>query len=70
MLSAATRVAGVAVDSADDVCIIQRPHPLTGHEKAAAIATPGEMLRAAPPVIEFDRNGQSRALVGRARRLL
>lgn len=70
MLSAATRVAGVAVDSADDVWIIQRPHPLPAMKRLPPSPPRAKCCVPAPPMIEFDRNGQSRALVGRARRLL
>ena len=53
-------VAGVAVDSRDHVWITHRP------VDAAAERDP-VVWRAAPPVLEFDQEGQLRVVVGRAR---
>lgn len=52
------QVAGVAVDSRDHVWIIHRPGSLTPNEVGAASEPPiSECCVSAPPVIEFDRDG-------------
>jgi hypothetical protein len=52
------QVAGLAVDSQDHVWIIQRPSSLTPEESAAALKPPAAMCCVpAPPVIEFDADG-------------
>ncbi|MFH1764140.1 MAG: hypothetical protein ABIF09_08115, partial [Gemmatimonadota bacterium] len=52
------QVAGVAVDSRDHVWIIHRPGRLTPQEIGAALTPPtAECCVPAPPVIEFDREG-------------
>jgi hypothetical protein len=52
------QVAGIAVDAQDHVWIIQRPRTLTDDEKGATLNPPRSKCCApAPPVIEFDRNG-------------
>ena len=53
------QVAGVATDADDNVWIIQRPRTLTDDEKAAAFTPPhSKCCVAAPPVLEFDRDGK------------
>ena len=53
------QVAGVAVDAADHVWIIQRPRTLTDDEKAASFTPPrSKCCIAAPPVIVFDQRGK------------
>jgi hypothetical protein len=52
------QVSGLAVDSRDHVWIIHRPASLTPEEAAAAQTPPTAMCCVpAPPVIEFDRDG-------------
>jgi len=52
------QVAGVAVDQQDHVWIVQRPRSLTEDEKGAALSPPrSECCVPAPPVMEFDREG-------------
>jgi NHL repeat len=52
------QVAGIAVDGQDHVWIIQRPRTLTDDEKGAALDPPRSKCCApAPPVIEFDQDG-------------
>jgi hypothetical protein len=52
------QVAGIAVDAQDHVWIIQRPRTLTDVEKGAALDPPrSKCCVPAPPVIEFDRDG-------------
>ena len=52
------QVSGVAVDTADNVWIIQRPGTLTPDEKGAALSPPRSTCCVpAPPVIEFDPAG-------------
>jgi hypothetical protein len=52
------QVAGIAVDAQDHVWIIQRPRTLSDDEKGATLDPPRSRCCApAPPVIEFDRNG-------------
>src|SRR6202165_1306222 len=52
------QVAGIAVDAQDHVWIIQRPRTLTDDEKGAPLDPPRNKCCApAPPVIEFDRDG-------------
>jgi hypothetical protein len=52
------QVAGVAVDARDHVWIIQRPRSLSNNEKVAALNPPaGKCCIPAPPVIEFDPEG-------------
>jgi hypothetical protein len=52
------QVAGIAVDAQDHVWIIQRPRTLTDVEKGAALDPPrSKCCVPAPPVIEFDSDG-------------
>src|SRR5262249_1298051 len=52
------QVAGIAVDAQDHVWILQRPRTLTDVEKGAALDPPrSQCCIPAPPVIEFDRDG-------------
>ena len=52
------QVAGIAVDAQDHVWIIQRPRTLTDDEKGATLDPQRSQCCApAPPVIEFDRDG-------------
>jgi hypothetical protein len=51
-------VAGITVDSRDHIWIIHRPKTLDAQEKAAAETPPAaECCIPAPPVIEFDQDG-------------
>ena len=51
-------VVGVAVDARDDIWVIHRPGSLTAEEAGAAADPPlAECCRAAPPVIEFNQDG-------------
>jgi hypothetical protein len=52
------QAAGVAVDAQDHVWVIQRPLTLTDDEKALTLTPPrSKCCRPAPPVIEFDGDG-------------
>src|SRR5262245_33703785 len=52
------QVAGIAVDAQDHVWVIQRPRTLTDDEKGATLEPQRSQCCApAPPVIEFDREG-------------
>ena len=52
------QVSGVAVDGSGNVWIVQRPKSLTPSESGAAQTPPAsECCEPAPPVIEFDRDG-------------
>ena len=52
------QVAGMAIDTQDHVWIIQRPRTLTDDEKGATLNPQRSQCCApAPPVIEFDRDG-------------
>jgi NHL repeat-containing protein len=52
------QAAGVAVDAQDHVWIIQRPRTLTDDEKALTLSPPpSKCCRPAPPVMEFDAEG-------------
>jgi len=52
------QVAGVAVDAQDHVWIVQRPRTLSEDEKGATFSPPrSECCVPAPPVIEFDSEG-------------
>jgi hypothetical protein len=52
------QAAGVAVDAQDHVWVIQRPLTLTDDEKALTLTPPrSKCCRPAPPVIEFDSEG-------------
>jgi DNA-binding beta-propeller fold protein YncE len=52
------QVAGVAVDARDHVWLIHRPRTLIDEEKGAALSPPrAKCCVAAPPVIEFDSEG-------------
>ena len=52
------QVAGVAVDARDHVWLIHRPKTLIDEEKGAALNPPrAKCCVAAPPVIEFDGEG-------------
>ena len=51
-------VVGVAVDARDDIWIIHRPGSLTAEEAGADASPPlAECCRPAPPVIEFNQDG-------------
>ena len=52
------QAAGVAVDAQDHVWVIQRPRSLTDDEKAASFNPPrAKCCKPAPPVLEFDQEG-------------
>ena len=52
------QAAGVAVDAQDHVWVIQRPLSLTDDEKAASFNPPrSKCCVPAPPVLEFDQDG-------------
>lgn len=52
------QAAGVAVDGDDNVWVVQRPKTLTPDEKAAALDPPAtRCCRPAPPVLQFDQQG-------------
>src|SRR5262245_19979093 len=52
------QAAGVAVDREDHVWVVQRPRTLTDDEKAASLNPPrAKCCVAAPPVMEFDQDG-------------
>src|SRR5256885_14896942 len=52
------QVAGIAVDARDHVWVIHRPKTLIDEEKGAALSPPrARCCVAAPPVIEFDGEG-------------
>ena len=52
------QAAGVAVDAQDHIWVIQRPRTLTDDEKALTLAPPpSKCCRPAPPVMEFDAEG-------------
>ncbi|MBI2834368.1 MAG: hypothetical protein HYX76_08075 [Acidobacteria bacterium] len=52
------QIAGVTVDSHDRIWVLQRPRTLTVFEKAAAETPPtNECCAPAPPVLEFDQQG-------------
>ena len=52
------QVSGVAVDSRDHVWIVQRPKSLTEDERGATLSPPRSLCCVpAPPVIEFDAEG-------------
>src|SRR5712675_634686 len=52
------QVAGIAVDARDHVWLIHRPKTLIDEEKGAALSPPrAKCCTAAPPVIEFDGEG-------------
>ena len=52
------QAAGVAVDAQDHVWVVQRPKTLTDDEKAASLSPPRtKCCVAAPPVMEFDQEG-------------
>ncbi len=52
------QAAGVAVDGDDHIWVVQRPKTLTDDEKAAALNPPRtKCCRPAPPVMEFDQEG-------------
>ena len=52
------QVAGIAVDARDHVWLIHRPKTLIDEEKGAALSPPrAKCCVAAPPVIEFDGEG-------------
>ena len=52
------QAAGVAVDAQDHVFVVQRPRTLTDDEKAASLTPPrSKCCVAAPPVMEFDQDG-------------
>ena len=52
------QAAGVAIDAADNIWVVQRPRTLTDDEKAASLTPPRtKCCKPAPPVIEFDQAG-------------
>ncbi|HEX5507696.1 MAG TPA: hypothetical protein VFX37_04255, partial [Pseudolabrys sp.] len=52
------QAAGVAVDAQDHIWVIQRPRTLTDDEKAASFNPPrAKCCKPAPPVLEFDEDG-------------
>ena len=52
------QAAGVAVDAQDHIWVIQRPRTLTDDEKALTLnPPPSKCCRPAPPVMEFDGEG-------------
>ena len=52
------QAAGVAVDGEDHIWVVQRPRTLTDDEKAASLNPPRtKCCVAAPPVMEFDQEG-------------
>ncbi|HEU4661035.1 MAG TPA: hypothetical protein VFS63_10275 [Pseudolabrys sp.] len=52
------QAAGVAVDAHDHIWIIQRPRTLTDDERAASFNPPrAKCCKPAPPVLEFDQDG-------------
>jgi DNA-binding beta-propeller fold protein YncE len=52
------QAAGVAVDAQDRIWVIQRPKTLTDDEKAASFNPPrAKCCKPAPPVLEFDQEG-------------
>jgi DNA-binding beta-propeller fold protein YncE len=52
------QIAGVAVDEADNIWIVQRPHTLTDDERGATLDPPrSRCCIPAPPVIVFDQEG-------------
>jgi DNA-binding beta-propeller fold protein YncE len=52
------QAAGVAVDAQDHIWVVQRPRTLTDDEKAASLNPPASRCCvAAPPVLEFDEDG-------------
>ena len=52
------QTAGVAVDAEDHIWVLQRPGSLTNDEKAATLNPPtSKCCAAAPPVLEFDADG-------------
>ena len=52
------QASGVAVDAQDHVWVIQRPHTLTDDDKALTLdPPPSNCCRPAPPVMEFDGEG-------------
>ena len=60
------QAAGVAVDAQDHVWVIQRPRSLTDDEKAATFNPPRTKCCApAPPVMEFDQEGNLLRSLGR-----
>ncbi len=52
------QAAGVAIDAADNVWVVQRPRSLTDDEKAASLDPPrSRCCKPAPAVLEFDQAG-------------
>src|SRR4051812_18731363 len=52
------QVGGIAIDAQDHVWIIHRPRSLTADEKGASLTPPrSKCCVSAPPVIEFDAEG-------------
>lgn len=52
------QVGGIAVDSRDHIWVYQRPGSLTDDERGAALNPPmSKCCRPAPPVMEFDQDG-------------
>ncbi len=52
------QASGVAVDGDDHIWVVQRPKTLTDDERAAALEPPRtKCCRPAPPVLEFDQQG-------------
>ncbi len=60
------QAAGVAVDAQDHIWVIQRPRSLTDDEKAASFNPPrSKCCEPAPPVLEFDQDGNLAQGLGR-----
>ena len=52
------QIGGIAVDSHDQIWVLQRPGSLTDDERAAAVNPPtAKCCIPAPPVLVFDREG-------------
>ena len=59
------QAAGVAVDAQDHIWVIQRPRSLTDDEKAASFNPPrSKCCKPAPPVLEFDQEGNLLKVLG------
>ena len=65
------QVGGITVDWQGHIWVIQRPRSLTEDEKGAALTPPrSKCCVPAPPVLEFDADGNLLRVVGRPRRRL
>ena len=64
------QVGGITVDSQGHIWIIQRPRSLTDDEKGASLTPPrSKCCVAAPPVIEFDADGNMGSVETQAPRI-